>query len=519
MATLLHQAPATIGLSLSPVYTIIETTNISPGAVNQFVLQFNDPDVDTQFQLLWKGNTVTYTIKLLATGPFEIQTNTIYTPAEYMDIIRDVLLDNSDLTDDFIITRELYGADESIILTYRYMEQLETPEEFDIPITTALEDHVVLAPLLVSEENLSAYIALVTKAEDLSETILMKQEAPFSMKDAKCIFNVAPAFADLKPHLPNTSSLNPLANLQYGIASNAFQKYYLRRAERYGSPPVIQPTTDTGPYWMLHGGVSAVYANTFTEALPAPILCHNYMPTKAEPVPKLVAPDQPDWLYFFTEEELTDVTFGATLYWSDGTTDTWTYPDMDPVTLDARTLYWFQAGVKQTRIHNHPDYNIKELIGYDWEMRSGEEVIRSIYFDVDCSCHPWNLYLLVANGLGGCETIRAKGKTIQGYDVTRETFRSAKWYDYTPADGELGYYFQEGNAQYECSVGWYPDRYVQNLRQMLLGDTWLIDVQNGRFIKVLIETNSMKDKEDDQDLFSLTFQFKVAGYDQAYQNF
>lgn len=518
MATTLHQAPATIGLCLSPVYTVVQTDQINPAAVNRLVLRFNTPANLSQFQLLWKGNTVTYTIKFLVTGPFEIQTNTIYTPAEYMDIVRDTLIDNSLLTDDFIITREVYSGEESIVLTYRYMEELETPAEFDIPITDALDSYLIIAPVVISQDNLSAYVALVTRDETtMSETILLKMEAPFSYKDARCVFNLSPAFADLKPHLPSTASFNPLATLQYGIASNAFSKYYLRRAERYGSPPAVQPSVDSGPYWMLFGGVSSIYANTFTDALIPPILCHNYTPTQASSIPKMVGVDQPDWLYFFTEDELTDVSFGATLYWSDGTTATWDYPDMDLVTLDARTLYWFQSGVKQCRIHNHADYNTKELIGYDWEMRAGGDVIRSVYFDVDCSCHPWNMYLLVANGLGGCETIRVKGKTTQGYEVSRETFRSAKWYGYTPAEGELGYYFQEGNAQYECSTGWYPERYIQSLRQMLLGETWLM--LNGRFVKVLIETSSMTDQADDQDLFALTFQFKVAGYDQAYQNF
>jgi hypothetical protein len=305
------------------------------------------------------------------------------------------------------------------------------------------------------------------------------------------------------------------------VASNAFLKYYLRYCERenidfnYFGWSSLQ-----GPYYMLYGGLSALTANTWSNALSSPIPCHNYNPTLGTPVPKEVGINQPDWVYLWVDLEILNASVSTKIYWSDGSTTDYTPSHATQSTLLGNTLYWFQSGYRQMRLHEAPNPDNLEIVGYDWLLLDGDnELLRSIHFIVECECPPNELYILFDTGLGGMETLRVKGHLTQGYEVSRETFRATKYAGYSAADGEIGYFNQNGVGVYECATGWYEARYIQHLRQMLLAECWLVDLPNNRFVKIIITEDSIRDISTDKDLFGYEFSFNIAGFDTAYHNF
>jgi hypothetical protein len=226
-------------------------------------------------------------------------------------------------------------------------------------------------------------------------------------------------------------------------------------------------------------------------------------------------------VYLWIDFQILNAYVSAKLYWSDGNMTDYTPSHATQSTLLANTLYWFQSGYKQMRLYEAtpPEAGLT-IVRYDWQLCDGDdEVLLSIPFLVDCDCVPNEMYLLFDTGLGGLETLRIKGHLTQGYEVQRNTFRATKYAGYTAANGELGYYNQNGVGVYACATGWYEARYIQHLRQMLLAECWLVDVANNRFVKVLIDDDSIQDMSTDKDLFGFEFTLKIAGFDTAYHNF
>jgi len=130
------------------------------------------------------------------------------------------------------------------------------------------------------------------------------------------------------------------------------------------------------------------------------------------------------------------------------------------------------------------------------------------------------MYLLCENGVGGMESIGVRGKKTHQYEVSREVFHRTRWEDWTPAAGDLGHFAQEGQQRWEVSTGWYDASYIKHLRQLLMSDAvYWIDTANERFVKVVVDTETMDDERDDEQLFQLTFQFGLASFDHAYNSY
>lgn len=513
---ILHQAPPVLGLSKVDNYLILKASNEDPAdyAVTvKFRLGTNDPG--TFLTLVWNGKKVKYEFRLLPDEDDELPTETYQTEEEYyQQLIDDYFKKNLLLASDWLMTIEEIVSEPFIVFRYRFKEDL-IPEMPDLE-NSAANARIISTPTFSLPEY-SPVIAVVIDRPDGNEDYLITQVADYDLYTFETPFNVSQAF-DLRPHLP--SAFLPLGYYVFGLATKAYQKYWIRYADRNNTDGSVSLTTKAGPYYMLNGGAPSTSAKTFGIALASPIVCHNYNPTYGSQVPKVVGIEQPDWLYLWTDTNLVDVYVSVKLYFNDYTTAVYNPSHMAPFTLQANNLYWLQSGFRQMRIHEAVVPEGKEIVAYDWELRSAEgDLLRSVKFEVDCDCHPWELYLLFDTGLGGCETIRLKGKTTEGFKVNRETFRTSRPMNYDFAEGEEGYYNQEGVQVYEVATGFYKARYIQHIRQLLLAEAWLLDMQRNKFIKIQIDTSSITDIVQDQDLFAFEFAFKVAGYDSAYHNF
>jgi hypothetical protein len=510
--------PPDLGLSKADNYATLTAPGDPADLVVSVQYSFLSADPGEVFVLNWLNNRVEYVFRLLPDTEDELPTRTGQPYDEwYQELIDNYLIKNFILASNWIMSvEEVTPGDFYLTFTYRY--RVSIVPVADTVESTAATGVIINTPVYELPDS-SPVLSVVTLRSDGNEDYLLKLLAEYDIYTLAADFNISPAFFGLTPHLP--AGFTPTSSLRRGVASSAFQKYYLRYCERENSGYTYQNFSGlNGPYYMLYGGKSATSNNTFSAALASPIVCHNYNPTLGSIVPKEVSTNQPDWVYLWIDLSISNAYVSAKIYWSDGSTSDYTPSHSNQDTLSAHTLYWFQAGYTQMRLVDAPNPEQLEIVAYDWQLRDGDdELLCSVNFKVDCNCLPNELYLLFDTGLGGMETVRIAGHLKQGYEVQRENFQRTRYKDYNLREGELSYFNQKGIQQYQCATGWYEARYIQHLRQLLLAECWWADYQNNRFIKIQIDTDSIQDVNTDKDLFGFEFTFKIAGFDTAYNNY
>lgn len=516
----LSTPPPALALSKADTYV---TFNSDVVAADRFKISISmlAADPGEVLAIAWDDQKEVYVFRLLPDEESELPTRTFQTyPEWYQQLIDEHFINNYALASNWWMTvEEISAGNWYLVFTYKFKENITLK-------TTTAESNAVSGLILdmpdYSTPLKSAVMSVVNPIAPGNEDYLLTLLGDYDVTTQLVSFNINAAFYQLHPHLPSIISFIPTSTHRRGVATDAFLKYYLRYCERENTDFNYYNFSDLqGPYYMLYGGLSALSNNTFSTALSSPIVCHNYNPTLESAVPKEVGINQPDWVYLWVDLEIPNAYVSTKIYWSDGTSTDYTPSHASPATLLGNTLYWFQSGYRQMRLHEAtpPEANLS-IIGYDWLLlNADDEVVRSIHFIVECECPPNELYILFDTGLGGMETLRVKGHLTTGYEVQRSTFRVTKYAGYTPADGEVSYFNQRGVAVYQCATGWYDARYIQHLRQMLLADCWLVDVRNNRFVKIIITEDSIRDTSTDSDLFGFEFSFNIAGFDTAYHNF
>lgn len=126
---------------------------------------------------------------------------------------------------------------------------------------------------------------------------------------------------------------------------------------------------------------------------------------------------------------------------------------------------------------------------------------------------------MLDNGLGGCESVRFKGKFQQKYEGKRDIIQKAQSKNFELSEGVFNTFNAEGRHRYIANTGFYPRAYIEHLRQLLLGEVWLMDITHERYIKLIVDTKSFDIHEDDQELFALEFRCRPAYIDNHFNCF
>ena len=93
------------------------------------------------------------------------------------------------------------------------------------------------APYMPTVDNLQAYVEVVALDDANNETLILPINAPYDNSDKRTFFDIHSIF-NLKPTLPTKESFVWDTAIQYGEATNSFQKFRLKYADKFGSPPV-----------------------------------------------------------------------------------------------------------------------------------------------------------------------------------------------------------------------------------------------------------------------------------------
>ncbi len=529
MAATIHTAPPTLNYALDPIYTLIQSDLVAnfPPKID-ILISGSGPTVGDTFVIAWKGITINFTIVNAdnenATGFRDM--NGGESLNAYADAWAEYMRQNEQITSDWIVTRETdSGANRVVRLTYKTIERADvTADDTDLTNIT-LTPFDISGPTQV--DNLRALVEVWEDTGDPgADRQLLKQHAPFDITTALARIDLSAAFADLEPCLPFPASINPstLTNLYYEACERNWRKFYFRYAHKGGTPTQSDAMlkSDSSYFAILGSKASdSLTPNTFYRVL------HNYRRRDGLVFRKPISCEQPDWIYWFSDNDGETVRASILVYWSDGTTSTY-QPFATTIAPTLNICLKFGSGYRQNKLHllSPPTGTAADatIVGYDWRLEQ-VDAPGSYWLTVRYEVYPlptqFGIYLLMANGLGGCESVWLRGKVERSYSADREIFRRSRWPDgRTDAHvqrGDFSTFNQLGQGTIKCNTGWYADPYyLQHLQQIPLSDAWIIDLDNRRFIRVIAETKELITSRDDDTLFSMEITLRQATTDKAW---
>lgn len=522
MAATITTAPTSPAYHRDNTFVVVATDQITvaPATVDLDIAT-GGPAIDDTFNLTWLDTTLQFTVAATTSDDaLSIPVSDgIETLAEYAARVAEALRQNDILTADWLV-QDLgpVGPDHRIRLVYRTSVALDVTTASTLAnVTVATTD----GEDPTAEANLAAYIQVFEAADDPNDDArIVSLHAPYDLDTAEAAFDLKDLIP-LAPALPNRLTIDQVVALSWphDEATGAWMKYYIRYAEKSGSPAVSTALLKSADYYMLHGSRRGNYVSG-AGSLAAAKLLHAYLREDGVTFQKPLSDDQPDWVYIWTLQVITDCHVELQITWDNGDVTTEAGPGAD-FDLERYHAYWFSSGTAQIDLGSYtPPSGATEPVAYNWRLLGtyglGEALIAQVRYRVACSCHPWNLYLLLDNGVGGCESVYIRGRVKTKYEANRDSARRQRWTDFSLDTGDLFNFNAEGQQVFEAVTGWHEKYYIEHLRQMMLGNTWIIDTANKRFLRVLCDTKTVELHEDDQQLYSLTFTLRAGWLDNNY---
>lgn len=519
MAASINQAPDAIGYNGNDKYVKV-SSDLQTAAAGYVDLIFSagGPAIAETFELNWGGNSITFTVaattNITATA---IPTKGAESLDAYAIRVGEAFRENYLVLEHWVVTAH---AGARVRLTSKIVGLLD----IDATETMSNTAMTVVDGVTNTVDNLAAHLEIWSKGSSFSlDERIAVLHSPYDAAMGQTEFNIKDLFP-VKPALPSESSIGFTLSLSWkrGTAAAAIVEYYLRVADKYGAPIVpealVKPV-DT--YIMLHGARPEDHDNVNTLGAILPL--HGYRLPDGQ-FKKPVTDVQPDWFYFFAPTAITGAKVEFEITWDDGTITT-EIPTSTPFSFGAKTANWIRSTPYNLSTLIPPAdgvlpwYYTFRLIG---DAGSGELTLAEVYYVIK-PCTDWDVYLLMDNGLGGCESVLFRGKSSFGMDASRDTARRARSSGLSLVEGvnemlqqgEIFNFNPEGQKVFELSSGWHDLYYIKHLRQLLLGDVWMIDTVQKRFLKLTVEASNLTTHEDDVELYAINLKVKTAWIDRA----
>ena len=505
-------------MSLDPIFATFATDNVSAETAIVNIDLNSVPGAGTAGQTLtiaWGSNSLTFTMSASpGNDPLLLPIPAGGTSAAaYIETLAEAFRQNEVLYSELNVTTGLSGSTNFIRISTRTSEATTFTVTDGLSFATATAIAASSPPEL--EENIRLLVEVFTDTgDDDTAASLGQQHSPYRTADSLTDIDFSHHFAHLRPHPPSTASIAAFAS---GHASNAYQRWYYRYADQYGTPPVAEKMVKNGStLTTFYGSASPQAGRVWADEN----IRHNYQRRDGLTFWKPIGQDQPDWLYYWNNASGSNFGYEIFAYYEDGTSGS--LFTSAPFSMTANQLLWFACGPLQLQddgIDFSPSGS-SNVYRYEWRLKNytTSATLATAYFELSTECAPWGKYLLFDNGLGGCETVWLRGIHQEGYDVGGELFRTIRTNAFAVADGELGKTNFQAQATFTASTGYHhDDYYLDHLRQLPLSSTaWLVDVENERFLRVIVEADRIDQvRRDDEDLFSLTFELRAAWFDQA----
>lgn len=511
-------APPDRAFTGNEIYLEVETDLIT-GTLAKFEIDLSaGGPADTETLLLeWPGVALTYTA---AASPGAVATDWPLqgggeSTDDYTTRIADFLRGSQVLATTFDVV--LTDAPTGLITL-----QAKTLEALDLTVTNGFSD-VVVTPTdgtaAASESNLSALAEVWADTGDFNtEKLLNTQHSPYNIGTASTWFNLQAAFAQLRPHLPDPLGINPavFTALIHDESTTNWQRYYLRLADKYGVPPVADLLTRSEDTYMAILGATA--GDSLHDA-DAPRR-HAYSRRDKTQFYKPASDVQPDWMYWIAPAGVTGVYGTVLITWSDGTQSTYNPFSTTLITVVPGQMYYFGCGYRQLKLHTQTPPGGTDPTAYiaAWKfaLTTGGLMLGVHSVDYILTCSPWEQYLLIDNGVGGCESVLVHGKSQQGSMADVEEYNTPRYPGKASTEGDFSVFAATSRDTFTFNTGWYDDPYyLEHLRQLPLAHTWLIDTEQKRFLKLIIETKEIVTRQSDETLFALEIKAKAGWFNNS----
>ena len=512
MAATLDTAPTSPELNGNDNWVILETDLVVPDpAYIELTFSSTGPVAAEEIDITFDGITITFTVAAA--------TNSTATAiptkgggeslSDYAERVAGALRENGQITEAFQVTNT--GA-------VVRLEALTGSAISDLAVAgtltnTVIDDDAGASPY--AEDNLAAMIQIwIAGATSNDDTRLVTLHATYDPSTAQAAFNLRNLFP-VQATLPPESAIPPVVSVEWphGKATGAWVEYYLRYADKYGTPAVPEALVKTpANYIAIHG------AHASDAVVPGALgfvrLLHRYKGADGVEFRKPVVEDMPDYVYIYITSELTGCYVEREATWDTG--DTTIIDSSDEDFVLEKSVYWFLSGhFPDNFTPPNPDAAITQ---FTWRLKGdgglGDATQAEVKYIVQ-PCTEWDRFLIFDNGLGGCEVALFRGKAEIGYKASRSQARRQRASDHSPALGDLFTFNQEGTVTFQLRTGYQTRYYIAHLQQLLLGDVWLLDTDNERFVRLVCETDSVEVYKDDSDLYFLQATFSAAWIDQA----
>lgn len=278
---------------------------------------------------------------------------------------------------------------------------------------------------------------------------------------------------------------------------SVFKRFYLKSAERYGTPPLTAALSTAQVHVVLCGGLSPAEAEAGRwpayQAAVQPFLTW-------EPDYQKVLPGQPAYLYYQHAAPDGDVQLHATVRRADGTmTD-----ELLATLLGVRRWEVYSLAVGPTAL----GFTAADITGYDVWLATAAGVPRSQvrHFVLDRAYYPRQRFFVYSNSLGGANVLFAQGQAKQTLAVVAtEAQRPA----YDAELGDVATFDRLGTPTLSVVSG--PRRRGQvQADQDLLYSRRVVLQKEGEYWQGRVAAGTFTVRDEAEGLASVAFDFVLA---------
>lgn len=438
------------------------------------------------------------------------------TLAEFVDDVMAEMKKNPDLFNLFIISRSSPAAEYiSLVLRDGYDPDLVNSQTEGV---TGMGINLVQSTHINYEENL--HLVLIVEKEIQGSPGNYNQEPikhilpvtidnsnPFVLFDIHTDFN-------LSYHLPFNFALSTFTPY-YDSATDCYQKFKMFYANQFGSPPTIQAlqTPTNNEFLALWGSRAYIHHLDNWYAVQTAAGFDAVWLTE-QPRTKEVTEGQPEFWYFMPINVANkDYVIKRKEYYLDTTDSTST---IVTINADWGEVQWIKLGFLQMTLSQNP---ANPTIKYDVWIEV-DSVIESevLTFEIIDTQTDYERFFAFGNSVGGIETVRTTGKFSYSGEYSGKEATRINPTDATDLSRQasLFHYDKRQQKKYKGNVGFYSKEYITHLKDLLLSDSaWWMNMEFYRFEAIVITPGSVKFWADNDDLYSLEFEYMIANEDRG----
>lgn len=339
-----------------------------------------------------------------------------------------------------------------------------------------------------------AFISVLKVNPDGSFDKSIELCADWDIKNKSACFQINKAF-DLRPHLPRDPfSLDYMTTDVYA-AFDCFCVYKIISADKIVSTNSVQCVQTTDDVYTAICGSLGCYTDVEGYFDDNVTILHHLTGCEQPDIDlvKCVNINQPDWTYFYIRE-------------AENIQAAFTFVDENGVETESFVNY--VNGISDNGVYYIPtgpgSINIPQgTVEYCVTIQSlpdpgvSPEVYGQRCYKIDCECHPYDCYLIYFNGCGGMDTLYLRGKKKISFETERETFSKLRHKDTDKRYGSTQILCAEGKEVYKVSTGLHDLNQIGLLRQLLLGEVWLVNTTDKTFVPVQIRERSFAETDDE----------------------